>query len=230
MELSGSIALVTGANRGIGREFARQLLDRGAAKVYATARDATKITVPGVEALSLDITDPDAVAAAAEKAGDVTLLVNNAGIANAEKAVTGDLSRMRAEMETNVFGTLSMIRAFAPVLARHGGGAIANVLSAASWFTYPGSSSYAMSKAAEWSLTNGVRMELQEQGTLVTGVHVGMVDTDMSASLDVEKISAADFVKIVLDELESGPVEIVADDLSRRAKASVAEEPSLFVP
>lgn len=228
--IKGAVALVTGANRGIGEQFARLLLERGAAKVYATARDASKIETPGVEALSLDITDPDAVAAVAEKAADVTLLVNNAGIANAENAVTGDLSRMRAEMETNVWGTLSVIRAFAPALARNGGGAVVNVLSAASWVTYPGSSSYAMSKAAEWSMTNGVRMELQGQGTLVAGVHVGMVDTDMTAGLDVEKASAADFVKIVLDGLEDGRVEIVTDDLARRAKASVAEEPTLFVP
>jgi short-subunit dehydrogenase len=228
MIIKDAVALVTGANRGIGEQFVRLLLDRGAAKVYATARDASKIVVPGVEALPLDITDPEAVAAVAARAGDVTLLVNNAGVGYSQNAVTGDLALMRAEMETNAFGTLSMIRAFAPVLARGGGGAIVNVLSAASWFTYPGNSSYAMSKAAAWNLTNGVRQELREQGTLVTGAHVGLVDTDLTAGIDAEKMSAAEFVALVLDAVESGSEEVVADDLAGRAKMSVAAKPGLI--
>jgi short-subunit dehydrogenase len=228
MIIKDAVALVTGANRGIGEQFARLLLDRGAAKVYATARDASKIAVPGVEALPLDITDPEAVAEVAARADDVTLLVNNAGVAYSQNAVTGDLALMRAEMETNAFGSLSMIRAFAPVLARGGGGAIVNVLSAASWFTYPGNSSYAMSKAAAWNLTNGVRQELREQGTLVTGAHVGLVDTDLTAGIDAEKMSAAEFVALVLDAVESGSEEVVADDLAWRAKMSVAAKPGLI--
>lgn len=228
MIIKDAVALVTGANRGIGEQFARLLLDRGAAKVYATARDASKIAVPGVEALPLDITDPQAVAEVAARADDVTLLVNNAGVAYSQNAVTGDLALIRAEMETNAFGTLSMIRAFAPVLARAGGGAIVNVLSAASWFTYPGNSSYAMSKAAAWNLTNGVRQELREQGTLVTGAHVGLVDTDLTAGIDAEKMGAAEFVALVLDVVESGGEEVVADDLAWRAKMSVAAKPGLI--
>lgn len=230
MKIKNAVALVTGANRGIGEQFARQLGVRGASKVYAGARDAARVTVPGVEPVSLDITDPDSVAAAAASAGDVTLLINNAGVAHAQDLVHGDVDRMRAEVETNVFGTLSMIRAFAPVLARNGGGAIVNVLSAASWFSYPGSSSYAVSKAAQWNLTNGVRMTLDGQGTLVVGVHVGMVDTDLTAALDVEKMSPAEFVEIALDGLENAQVEIVADDLSRRAKAALTGAPRLAVP
>lgn len=228
MIIKDAVALVTGANRGIGEQFARLLLDRGAARVYATARDASRIVVPGVEALPLDITDPAAVAEVAARASDVTLLVNNAGVGYSQNAVTGDLALIRAEMETNAFGTLSMIRAFAPVLARGGGGAIVNVLSAASWFTYPGSSSYAMSKAAAWNLTNGVRQELREQGTLVTGAHVGLVDTDLTAGLDAEKMSAAEFVTRVLDGVEAGSEEVVADDVAWRAKTSVAAKPGLI--
>lgn len=228
MIIKDAVALVTGANRGIGEQFARLLLDRGAARVYATARDASRIVVPGVEALPLDITDPAAVAEVAAHASDVTLLVNNAGVGYSQNAVTGDLALIRAEMETNAFGTLSMIRAFAPVLARGGGGAIVNVLSAASWFTYPGSSSYAMSKAAAWNLTNGVRQELREQGTLVTGAHVGLVDTDLTAGLDAEKMSAAEFVTRVLDGVEAGSEEVVADDVAWRAKTSVAAKPGLI--
>lgn len=230
MKIENSVPLVTGANRGIGEQFARRLRERGASKVYAGARDATLVTVPGVEPISLDITDPESVAAAAVLADDVTLLVNNAGVAHAQNLVDGDLDRIRAEIETNVFGTLSMIRAFAPVLARNGGGAIVNVLSAASWFCYPGSSSYAVSKAAQWNVTNGVRMELDAQGTLVVGVHVGMVDTDLTAALDVQKMSPAEFVEIALDGLEDGQVEIIADDLSLRAKAALAGAPGLRVP
>jgi NAD(P)-dependent dehydrogenase (short-subunit alcohol dehydrogenase family) len=230
MRIEGSVAFVTGANRGIGDRFARELLERGASKVYAAARDVARVTVGGVTAVPLDITDPESVAAAAATAPDVTLLVNNAGIAHAQELLGGDLEKIRAEMETNVFGTLSVIRAFAPALRRNGGGAVVNVLSAASWFTYPGSGSYAMSKAAQWSLTTGVRMELSGHGTQVVGTHVGMVDTDMTAALDVEKIPPAEFVRIALDGLERGEIEIVADEMSRRAKAALAHPPGAFAP
>ena len=230
MGIANSVALVTGANRGIGAQFVRELQNRGASTVYAAARDPDRISVPGVEAVALDLTDPASVAAAAAVASDVTLLVNNAGIANTQDLVTGDLTKMRAEMETNVFGTLSVIRAFAPVLASGGGGAIVNVLSAASWFPYPGSGSYAMSKAAEWILTTSVRMELAGQGTQVLGAHVGMVDTEMSAAFDVPKLDPAEFVRTTLDGLEEDEVEVVADDLTRRAKAALVHPPGRFVP
>ncbi len=228
MKIENSVALVTGANRGIGAQFARDLLRRGASKVYAAARDTGRIDVPGIEPLEIDITDPRSVAAAADVAGDVTLLVNNAGIDLAQDLVAGDLAQIRREMETNLFGTLSMIRAFSPALARNGGGAIVNVLSAASWFTVPGHSSYAVTKAAAWSLTNGVRLELASQGTLVTGVHVGLVDTDLTANLDLPKMKPAEFVRITLDGVEDGRVEIVADDLSLRVKGALSGVPGEF--
>lgn len=152
MKISGSVALVTGAGRGLGKHFAAQLLERGASKVYATARNPEKVDIPGAEVLGLDITDPDSVAEAAAKASDVTLLVNNAG----------DPDSGRQEMETNYYGTLNMVRAFAPVLGENGGGAILNVLSVLSWFSFDGSNTYAAAKAAEWSLTNGVRLELAD--------------------------------------------------------------------
>jgi len=163
MDITGSVALVTGANRGIGRQLARQLarqlLERGAAKVYATSRRPELVDVPGAEVLRLDITDPGSVTAAAAAAGDVTLLVNNAGITISTNLVTGDLAEVRREMDTHFYGTLRVIRAFAPVLARNGGGGIVNVLSALSWFSADGANAYAAAKAA-WSLTNGVRLEL----------------------------------------------------------------------
>ncbi|MFI7596705.1 SDR family oxidoreductase [Actinoplanes sp. NPDC049681] len=225
MKISGSIALVTGANRGLGKQFVTTLLERGATKVYATARRPELIDVPGVETLRLDVTDPDSVAAAAAAAQDVTLLINNAGIATGQNLITGDLSEIRREMDTHYFGTLAVIRAFAPRLA---GGAILNVLSALSWFSYPGANAYAAAKSAEWSLTNGVRLELAAQDTLVTGLHLGAADTDMSARFDGPKISPEQVVTAALDGIEENRLEVLADDWSRRVKASLAGDPSAF--
>jgi NAD(P)-dependent dehydrogenase (short-subunit alcohol dehydrogenase family) len=225
MHISGAIALVTGANRGLGRQFATQLLERGAAKVYATARRPELITIPGVEVLPLDITDPASVAAAAAAAGDVDLLVNNAGVAFGADLVGGDLDLLRRDMDTNFWGTLSVIRAFAPQLA---GGAVLNVLSVLSWIGFQGSGGYAASKSAQWSLTNGVRLELAGQGTQVTGLHLGAADTDMTAGYDVPKTDPAVIVKAGLDGLEAGDWEVLADEWSRVAKAALAADPRAY--
>jgi NAD(P)-dependent dehydrogenase (short-subunit alcohol dehydrogenase family) len=228
MQISGSVALVTGANRGLGRHFVEQLRERGAKKVYATARRPDSIEVPGVERLALDITDPGQVAAAAEAADDVTLLVNNAGISTRTNLVTGDLAAIRRELDTHLYGTLAMVRAFAPVLGRNGGGAILNVLSAMSWFSYDGANAYGVAKAAEWSLTNGVRIELAGQGTLVTGLHLGAADTDMSAWYEGDKADPADVVRAGLDGVEEGAFEVIADEWTARVKASLANDPRAF--
>jgi NAD(P)-dependent dehydrogenase (short-subunit alcohol dehydrogenase family) len=229
--IAGSVALVTGAGRGMGRHFARQLLERGAAKVYATARNPERVDLPGVEVLRLDITDPASVAAAAAVATDVNLVVNNAGISTMANLVTGEPADVRREMETHFFGTLAVVRAFAPVLAANGGGAILNVNSALSWFSYDGANAYAAAKAAEWSLTNGVRLELAGQGTQVTGLHVGAVDTDMMAGSDVDKSDPADVVRLALDGIEAGAFEVVADESSAQVKAALAADPrTLYGP
>lgn len=227
MDITGSVALVTGASRGIGRHFAGQLLDRGAAKVYATARRPERVDLPGAEVLRLDITDPDSVAAAAAAAGDVTLLVNNAGIATGTNLL-GDLEKVRSEMETHYFGTLSVVRAFAPVLAAAGGGAIVNVLSALSWFSYDGAAAYAAAKAAEWSLTNGIRLELAAQHTQVTAIHVGAVDTELMAGYDGPKVDPAEVVRAALDGVEAGSLEVIVDEWSAMIKASLAGDPAAF--
>jgi NAD(P)-dependent dehydrogenase (short-subunit alcohol dehydrogenase family) len=228
MDITGSIALVTGANRGLGRQFAQQLLERGATKVYATSRRPELIDVPGVEVLRLDVTDPESVAAAAAAAGDVTLVVNNAGISTRANLVTGDLADVRREMETHFFGTLGVVRAFAPVLARNGGGGIVNVLSALSWFSIDGANAYAAGKAAAWSLTNGVRIELTGQGTQVTGIVLGAADTDMMAGYDGPMSSPADVVTTALDGVQAGDWEVLVDDWSRGVKASLARDPREF--
>lgn len=227
MKISGSVALVTGSNRGMGRHFAEQLLQRGAVKVYATARNPERVDLEGVEVLRLDLTDPDSVAAAAAAAGDVTLLVNNAGIATGTNLL-GDLDQIRLEMETHYFGTLSVVRAFAPVLAVTGGGAILNVLSALSWFSFDGANAYAAAKSAEWSLTNGIRLELAAQGTQVTGIHVGAVDTAIMDGYDGPKVNPADVVRAALDGLEAGKLEVVVDDWSAMIKATLAGDPAAF--
>jgi NAD(P)-dependent dehydrogenase (short-subunit alcohol dehydrogenase family) len=228
MNLEGSVALVTGANRGLGRHFTEQLLARGAAKVYATARDPRSIDVPGVVALALDITDPGAVAAAAAAAPDVTLLVNNAGVSTYADLVTGDLHAIRREIDTNYFGPLAMVRAFAPILAANGGGAILNVNSRMSWVSYPsGANAYGASKAAAWSMTNGIRLELAAQGTQVTGLYLSATDTDMMAGWDIPKNDPADVVAQALDGVAAGVTEVLADRDTAEAKAALAQVPSV---
>ncbi|MGW5580381.1 SDR family oxidoreductase [Micromonospora chokoriensis] len=234
MDIKGSVALVTGSNRGLGRHFVAQLLSRGASKVYATARNPQAVDIPGAHVLPLDITDEQSVAAAAELASDVTLLVNNAGISTLQNLITGDPAKIRLEMETHFFGTLNVIRAFAPILKASGGdaggGAIVNMLSALSFFSYDGANAYAAAKAAAWSLTNGVRVELADQRTLVTAVHAGSIDTDMMAGFDIPKHDPAVVVQTILNAIEENRLEVLIDDDSSRAKAAVAQDPSVFYP
>lgn len=227
MQIAGSVALVTGANRGIGRRFASALLERGAAKVYATARDPHAVDLAGVEVLSLDVTDPGSVAAAATAASDVTLLINNAGVATYTNLVDGDLAKLRLEMETHYFGTLNVVRAFAPVLRAGGGGAVLNMLSALSYVAYDGANGYAAAKAAQWSLTNGIRLELAAQGTLVTGLVVAAVDTDMMAGSEVPKHRPEDVARAGLDAVEAGVWEVLVDEASVQAKAGAGTDPRI---
>ena len=232
MKIDGSVALVTGANRGLGRAFARELVVRGAAKVYGAARDPAAVSEPGVLPVGLDITDPDQVTEAARQCPDVGLLVNNAGVLKYSTFINApDLDAARAEMETNYFGTLSMCRAFAPVLAANGGGAIVNVLSVSSFRPGPFDATYGASKAAEWSMTNGVRIELHHQGTLVVGVHASFIDTDMAApATNVPKDSPESVVRQALDAVEAGQAEVLADEPTRTVKAELSRDQELIYP
>jgi NAD(P)-dependent dehydrogenase (short-subunit alcohol dehydrogenase family) len=232
VRIDGSVALVTGANRGLGRVFARELVSRGAAKVYGAARNPAAVTEPGVTPVALDITDADRVAQVAQQCADVSLLVNNAGILK-YSSFTGapSLDAARAEMEVNYFGTLSMCRAFAPVLAANGGGAIVNMLSVTSFYTNLIDASYGASKAAAWSLTNGVRLELHHQGTLVVAVHAGFVDTDMAApATDAPKDSPESVAQQAFDAVEAGQVEVLADERTRTVKAELSRDQELIYP
>jgi NAD(P)-dependent dehydrogenase (short-subunit alcohol dehydrogenase family) len=222
MNFNGSVALVTGGNRGIGASFVQALLDRGATKVYAAARDPRKVTIPGAVPLRIDITDPESVRAAAEQAGDVNLLVNNAGIATGAAVLDSELEDWRREYETHVLGTLTVSRAFAPILARNGGGGLVNVLSALSWFSMPASAAYCAAKSAEWSLTNALRVELAQQGTQVTALHMGYVDTDLIAHLDTPKSAPQEIVRAALDGFEAGDFEVTADDTAKQVKSALS--------
>jgi NAD(P)-dependent dehydrogenase (short-subunit alcohol dehydrogenase family) len=235
MKLYGATALVTGANRGIGHHFATELVRRGA-KVYATARRPELVDVPGAEVLRLDITDQASVEAVAAVATDVDVLINNAAHTLGGNLVTGDLDAIRLTMESNYFGTLAMIRAFAPVLAGNGGGAILNVLSAVAWNTVDGNTAYAAAKSAQWGLTNGVRVELAGQGTLVAALVPGLIATQTlrdfarDAGLPLPEsvlTEPADLVRLALDGLEAGDIEIL-DQLSAAAKATLTGPPVAF--
>jgi NAD(P)-dependent dehydrogenase (short-subunit alcohol dehydrogenase family) len=221
MNIAGSTALVTGANRGLGREVAAQLLARGAT-VYAGARNPDTVDLPGAKVVQLDITDPASVAAAAEVAGGTTLLINNAGSSTRSDLLGGDLEDIRLEMDTHFFGTLSVVRAVAPRIAANGGGSILNILSVLSWVSFPAIGAYCAAKSAEWSLTNALRPELAEQNIRVAGLHVGYMDTDMAASVAGPKANPADIAEIALDGIEAGVHEIVADETSRQVLAGLS--------
>ncbi|KMS84019.1 SDR family oxidoreductase [Streptomyces flaveolus] len=224
MEIEGSTALVTGANRGIGYAFARALIARGAAKVYAGVRDPASVSDGDLTALRLDVTVPEEVAAAAAAADDVTIVINNAGVGGFDtKLLTGSFDGAREAMEINYFGTWAVSRAFAPVLARNGGGALINMLSTASWASRPDYPGYAASKAAQWSLTGALREGLREQGTLVIGVHAGFVETDLSSFTDAPKISVEDVAKQTMDALANDRVEVLADERARQVKRALSQ-------
>jgi NAD(P)-dependent dehydrogenase (short-subunit alcohol dehydrogenase family) len=229
MKLQNAVALVTGANRGLGLAFAKALVAAGA-KVYAAARDPASIKLAGVEAVKLDVTNAAAVEALARKLGDVTLIVNNAGIARSSGFLApGGIEAQRAELETNFFGPLLLARAFAPTLEKNGGGAIVNVLSALSWVSSPAFATYCASKSAAWSLSNGLRHELKAQGTQVLALHIGYMDTDMVRHVTAPKANPDNVVRDTLVALEAGKSEILADDTSRMVKKGLSAEPGLYL-
>jgi len=229
MDINGKTALVTGANRGLGRQLAAQLRDRGAV-VYAAARNPATVDLPGVTPIALDITDPTSVAAAAAATSGVAILVNNAGSSTGSSLLTGDLADVRLEMDAHFFGTLAVIRAFAPQLAAQQSSAVLNILSALSWVSFPASGAYCAAKSAEWSLTNALRQELAAQGTRVSVLHVGYMDTDMTRSVNAPKSDPALIAKLAVDGIEAGDAEIIADEVSRQVQAGLAAGVAALYP
>lgn len=214
--------LVTGANRGLGRRIAEDFLARGA-KVYAGARRPETVDITGAIPVQIDITDPESVRRAAEIASDVTVLVNNAGISTRANLLAGSIEDIRSEMETHYFGTLNVIREFAPVLENNGGGKILNVLSVLSWAHPATSGAYAAAKAAAWALTDAVRDDLAPRGVTVTALHVGYMDTDMVNYIPAEqKSDPAAIARQAVDGVLAGTTEVLADDTARQAKAALS--------
>ncbi|RZL01800.1 MAG: SDR family oxidoreductase [Rubrivivax sp.] len=230
MKLDNAVVFITGANRGLGLAFAKEALARGARKVYAAARDPASVTLPGVIPVKLDVTKPDDVARVAAECSDVTLLINNAGIANMGGFLAADgLASARAHLETNFFGPLLLSQAFAGVLAAQGGGGIVNVLSVVSWINSPVLGVYSASKTAAWGLTNGLRHELREQKTQVLGLHVGFIDTDMTRGFDAPKTPPELVVSRTLDALEAGADEVLADEFTQQVKQGLSAEPGIYL-
>ena len=219
--IDGAVVLVTGANGGLGIEFVNQALERGASKVYASARTPREWNDPRIVPLALDVTSPGSIEAAVTAAPDVSILINNAGITSQSNSITGGtMDDLRSTFETNFFGAVAVARAFAPVVAANGGGAFIDVHSALSWLGVAGA--YSASKAAFWSVTNSFRLELAPQGTHVLGLHLGYTDTPMTKDVTAPKGDPADVVRAAFDGLESGEFEVLADETSINVKAGLS--------
>jgi len=226
--LDEAVVLVTGANGGLGEEFVRQALERGATKVYATARTPRDWDDERVVPLKLDVTDEASIAAAVALASDTTVVINNAGISRPAPIATASIGDIRDVFETNFFGAIAVARGFAPVLGANGGGVLLDVHSVLSWIGLAGA--YSAAKAALWSATNSLRLELAPQGTLVAGLHVGYIDTPMASHVDADKNDPADVVRQAYDGIEAGDFEIIADALSAQVKQGLAAPIAALYP
>jgi NAD(P)-dependent dehydrogenase (short-subunit alcohol dehydrogenase family) len=231
MKVQDAVVFVSGASRGLGLAFAHEALRRGARKVYAGVRSPTETNTPGIVQVKLDVTDPDSVAAAAAQCSDTTVLVNNAGIARLTSSTLDSamIDVAREIFETNFYGTIRLSQAFAPILAKNGGGAIINVLSDACWHARPVLAAYSASKSAVWSFTNALRVELRNQKTLVLGLHVAFMDTDMTKSLEIKKTSPRQVAEAALTGIEAGKEEVLVDDFTREVKRSLSDEQPMYL-
>lgn len=220
VNIKGSTVVVTGGQRGLGKAIVDELLRRGAAKVYATARSPKPSEDPRVVSVALDVTKPDSVAALALTAADADIVINNAGIIGAHSLLGSDIEEVRAVFETNYFGALRIAKAFAPILADNGGGALVDIASILSWVA--GFGGYGDSKAALWAATNSLRIELEKQGTQVTGVHLSFTETEMTSGFDVPKNDPREVARQIADGIERGDAEVLADDDTRYMKAALS--------
>ncbi|MEV4624107.1 SDR family oxidoreductase [Asanoa sp. NPDC049573] len=227
MQINGATVLVTGGNRGLGKAFVEEFLERGAKKVYAAARDPRSVTNLGAVPIALDVTDAASIARAAAEAGDVTLIVNNAGVSTAGPTfIEADPADIRRAFETNVFGPLDVTRAFVPALVANGGGHVLNVASVLSWLPSGG---YGATKAALWSATNALRAELKPRGIGVTGLYMGYVDTDMAAHITLPKSEPRTITRAAADGIEAGADEVLADEVTRAVRAALSGDPAAVI-
>jgi NAD(P)-dependent dehydrogenase (short-subunit alcohol dehydrogenase family) len=231
MRIRDSVAFVTGANRGLGLAFAKELLGRGVKKLYAGVRNPDGVDLPGVIPVKFDVTDPAAVSAAALRCNDVTLLINNAGIGRVDAGALHPavIDNAREIFETNFYGIIRASQAFAPVLSANGGGAIVNVLSEVTWFAWPIMTAYAATKSAAWSFTNALRIDVRDKGIQVLALHVGFVDTDLTRGLDVKKSDPRVVATRTLDALETGHEEVLADEETEALKRSLSTEQPYYL-
>jgi NAD(P)-dependent dehydrogenase (short-subunit alcohol dehydrogenase family) len=232
MDIRNAVALVTGANGGIGGHFVEQLLQRGVAKIYVCARTISKLNdlvardPVRVIPVALDVTNPESVAAAAAQCADVTLLINNAGNSlNYGFISAPNLDAARAEMEVNYFGMAAMCRAFAPILQQQGGGAIVNTLSLLGKVNLPFSGSYSASKAAAISMTQSVRAELADQQTLVIAVMPGTVDTDLAKDWPNPKVAPSEVARETLDAIIAGLEDVYPGEQAKQVSAQLLVDP-----
>lgn len=215
-----AVVVVTGGRRGLGAALVDEVLARGARKVYATGRAPFTDPRPEVVPVELEVRSAESAAALARLASDAEIVFNNAGIMTPTPLVTGDLREIEAMFDVNAFGLLRVARAFAPVLAANDGGALVDMHSVLSWLA--GAGGYGASKAAAWSITNSLRTELAAQNTRVVGVHAGFIDTDMVSAIPLPKATPAEIAAAILDGLEAGDVEILADDITTATKAALS--------
>lgn len=218
--VAGKVVVVTGGRRGLGAALVDEVLARGARKVYSTARSAFNDDRPQVVTHELEVGSADSVAALAAAAGDAEIVFNNAGVLIPDSLLAGNFDSFTETFDTNVFGPLRVTRAFAPILAANGGGAVVNVHSVLSWLA--GSGAYGASKAAIWSVTNSLRVELASQHTQVVGVHAGFIDTDMVSEIPLPKTTPAEIAKRIVDGLEASALEVLTDDATVNVKAALS--------
>ena len=215
-----AVVLVTGGQRGLGAALVEEVLSRGAKKVYVTARKPKPDSRESVVTQALEVRSSQAISDLAQIATDVNIVINNAGTVVPEPLLTGGFDGVAEQFDVNVYGPLRIAKAFAPILAANGGGAIVNMHSVLSWLS--GGGAYGASKAAMWSLSNSLRDELLSQNTQVLGVHAAFIDTDMAAAFPVPKTPPTVAAGRIIDALEAGAAEALIDDATVGAKAALS--------